>query len=76
MLNKIKQYVSSFFKEVYSDISKINFVGLFTNTKFIIILVLAILAGIVIFTDFEILTLIKGVVATVVFYFIFMWRKK
>ena len=76
MFKNISKGIKKFVREVSEDISKIDIQSLFSNPIAIIVLILAIIAVILIFTTLDITLIVKGVISVVIFYFLFVWRKK
>lgn len=75
MLNKILEHIKNFFKEVGNDLKNLNILSIFTTPRLLIIAVLILLAIITVFTNLNILLVLKGVISGLILYFVFLWRK-
>lgn len=75
MLNKILEYIKNFFKEVGNDLKNINMLSIFTTPRLLIISILILLAIFIVFTNLNILLVLKGVISGLILYFVFLWRK-
>lgn len=75
MLNNIITIIKKFFSDVWSDIKKIPFKNVFSDTRILVITILSIIAAGIIFVNLDILSIVKGLFCVIIFYFIFLWRK-
>lgn len=75
MINNIISIIKKFFEDVWSDIKKIPFKRVFSDTRILIITILGLIAVGIIFTNLNILAILKGLLCVAIFYFVFLWRK-
>ena len=75
MINNIISIIKKFFQDVWSDIKKIPFKNIFSDTRLLVITILSLIATIVIFCNLDILAILKGLSCVLIFYFVFLWRK-
>lgn len=75
MFNKIIKCIKNFYKEICSDLKKINLLSVFTTPSLLIISILILLAIIIVFANLNTLFVLKGIITGLILYFVFLWRK-
>ena len=75
MINNIISIIKKFFQDVWSDIKKIPFKSIFSDTRLLVITILSLIATGIIFVNLDILAILKGLLCVIIFYFVFLWRK-
>lgn len=75
MLNKLLEYIKNFYKEICNDLKQIDIVAIFTNPKLFIIFILLLLAIVIVFANLNIFFVLKGIISSLVLYFVFLWKK-
>lgn len=75
MINNIISMINKFFKEVWSDLKKLPFKKVFSDTRLLVKTLLGVIAIGIIFYNLNIFAILKGLACAIVFYFVFLWRK-
>lgn len=75
MWHKMVESIKKFYKELCSDLKKINILAVFTTPSLLIISILLLLAIILVFANLNTLFVVKGILSGLILYFIFLWRK-
>lgn len=76
MFEKLKDLIKNFFKEISSDLKKVNISSIFTDFRLLGLLLLFIGAVIILLFNMNFFSLLKGLFLLLVFYFIFLWKRQ
>ena len=76
MIEKIKNAVVNFFKEVKKDIINIDIKGILESTTGKMVLGAVIIGFILVVFNMDIKRLLQGTIAMAIFYFVLIWRKE
>lgn len=75
MFQKLSNFIKNFFVEVGKDLKKIKITSILSNTKWLILLILSLIAIAIVCVNLNFFSVLKGIFFGLILYFIFLWRK-